>query len=262
MRVEAEVQKDSIIPWNYQYPMMRLIYELIKDDKLRQKIHDYGYKYNKRTYKPINFSKLFGKIESFDRMGIKFRNNIVSFFVSSIEEHVFYMIAYGILDSLSKGKTFKLGDASIAFRTIELVEDVQIPEQNIVIIKTLSPISIHKYDEEKDKKISVNPYSDEYSKYVTLNLIRKTKAVFGIDYDPNEVYLKLNPLSHKSVRSKLIDVKGDKVKAYEGTFVCYIPSRKSKDLLKTGYLLGMGEKNGIGFGMINILPAYGYWKKL
>lgn len=262
IKVNAEVVKNDIVPWNYQYPMMQIMYELIEDDKLRQRIHNPEYKYNGRIYKPINFSKLLGKIESTDSRGIKFRNNRVSFFISSVEEDVSYAIVNGILSSLSKGKTFKLGNVLIALRSLELVEDIQIPDQNLVIIKTLSPIALHKYDVEKNRKSSVDPYSKEYSKYLTLNIIRKTKAVFGIDYNPNEVYLEVKPFSHKSVRSKLIDIKGDKIRAYEGSFLCYVTSKKSKDLLKNGYLLGVGEKNGIGFGMIDILPFYGYWSKL
>lgn len=93
-------------------------------------------------------------------------------------------------------------------------------------------------------KVFLSPWEGAFQQVLTQNLLNKARA---LGMEPlGGAGVQLKPLV--GVRSRLVSVRGIKVRGFEGRFQALGDGL----LVRVGYEAGFGERNAQGFGMVGI----------
>lgn len=246
IKLELRADKNNFLPNGYNRYISAMIYNKIKlaDDMFAQKLHDKGYQSERHYYKMFTFSKIKGKIiEQSKDKGVLFDTSVYLYISSPI-----IRIIEAIKKGLSLDSDFRLHDTFFKCVNIEDVREVVV-KRTPIKFKTMSPIvvSTKSYSEDKDKprKLYLLPTDSDFSSVLAKNLVRKAKLL-GINLDVNQDDIKVLPLS--GLRTGAVNFYGGRIIYSQGYFVYYGPP----ELFNVGYRAGFGERNALGFGMIEL----------
>ncbi|MEM4166623.1 MAG: CRISPR-associated endoribonuclease Cas6 [Candidatus Bilamarchaeaceae archaeon] len=246
LKLELKADKNNFLPHGYNKYISAMIYDKIKlaDDMFAQKLHDKGYYSEQHYYKMFTFSKLKGQIINHSKdKGVLFDTNVYLYISSPI-----IRIIEAIKKGISLDSNVKLHNTSFKCVNIEDVSEVVV-KRTPIKFKTMSPIvvSTKSYTENKDKlrKLYLLPNDSDFSSVLAKNLIRKAKLL-GLNVDVEQEDVKVLPLGR--LRTGAVDFYGGKIIYSQGYFVYYGPP----ELFNVGYRAGFGERNALGFGMIEI----------
>ena len=218
------VDKEGIIlPVHYNYLIQSLIYRTFSED-LAQKLHDVGFKFEKRTFKLFTFSRILEKGEKKDNVFL-FKKHI-SFYFSS----PFLKIIEDIGMRALSLPTVELMSQRLFISGIEVITPPKIGTSNL--IKMLSPLTMHSTLKKEDGSHKSYYYKPKEKDATDLSLSLELKPV------------------HFSVKENLcvIKFKQTPIEAYTGIFEL----SGSKELIETTYDAGLGDRNPEGFGMWEI----------
>ncbi|MCS7299572.1 MAG: CRISPR-associated endoribonuclease Cas6, partial [Spirochaetia bacterium] len=145
-----------------------------------------------------------------------------------------------IIDTLSaevlKIKQVKIGNNQVM---VESVDFNIIKPSNEVDVKTVSPITVHIPEENKNRYLS--PYDERFFEFLKSNLNRKFMANFG--YSSDDVLI--IPLS-KRWKKVVTFFKNTPVVGWEGRLLL----KGEEKMIGLALSTGLGSKNSQGFGMI------------
>ncbi len=112
-------------------------------------------------------------------------------------------------------------------------------------MKTISPIIAHikQQIDGKLKTWDLGPADERFYESIQKNLINKYISFHG-NYD-GERWIKLTP-DIKTAKRRRIDIKGD----YHRCYMMNFEIEADQKLIEFSYDCGLGEKNSMGFGMI------------
>jgi len=249
-KVTFRVNKNAYgneLPISYQYELSAWIYSVIaKSDNLYASwLHDNGFSNYNRRFKMFAYSNLSPHCKVIgDRMVIQ--NETMHFILSFLPEKSTEKFVKGIFAE----NRFALGDkrSRVQFQ-VDSIEILPIPAQfgKSYEFQTLSPVVIStKRDDGTIEYLS--PEGDGYGKLLINNLKQKYSAFYEKPFDGDEYFeFKLTSL----IRPRLITIKADtpkmtKVKGFNYKFKLSADYR----LIQIMYEAGLGEKNAIGFGMV------------
>ena len=253
----------NLIPISYQYELSAWIYNVIaKSNALYATwLHDNGFcDFNKR-FKMFTFSNIFPRMKATgDRLII--RHDASYIFLSFLPEKSTEEFIIGVFLE----NEFTLGDynSRVQFR-VEGIEILPSPtftgistnmhESNRALLststghefRTLSPICIST-KRENDSIEYVSPENEGYGRMLINNLKEKYLAFYGKPFEGDESF-EFELLSH--AKSRLITIKANtpemtKVKGFHFNFRL----KADTTLMHLMYEAGLGEKNSIGFGMV------------
>lgn len=236
------VDKEGIIlPVHYNYLIQSLIYRTFSED-LAQKLHDVGFKFEKRTFKLFTFSRILEKGEKKDNVFL-FKKHI-SFYFSS----PFLKIIEDIGMRALSLPTVELMSQRLFISGIEVITPPKIGTSNL--IKMLSPLTMHstlKKEDGSHKSYYYKPKEKEFSTLIEANARKKYSLIK--EKDAKDLSLEFKPV-HFSVKENLcvIKFKQTPIEAYTGIFEL----SGSKELIETTYDAGLGDRNPEGFGMWEI----------
>ena len=224
MRIRIIFHAKSIsLPIEYRHVIQGCIYNLLNKDNYSDYIHD------ELSINKFCFSKLFGNHKIMNGKIVFY--DLYELYVSSIHKELIELL----MERLRINRIMLLNQ-EIDF--VEIYEDKTIIDREEIRIKTLSPVTIHIKDD--NNTIYFNPDSINYNELLNDNFCNK----IGID-SMELFYLK----DFKNVKKVISKYKGFIIEGYE--FEATIVS--DSDTLNLLYNVGLGNKNSIGFGFINLL---------
>lgn len=238
----------NILPYNYQYELSAFIYRTIEraNATYSQWLHSNGFELENKQFRLFNFSNF--RIQEFktQREGLAIVSDSIRWYISFLPEQSTEEFIKGVFSE----QLFSIGNnrSRVQFRVsnIELL-----PEPDFASVhqfRTLSPVCITRYIPEENRVIYESPDSDYACEALLFNLKNKYRAFYGKEYDGEERFefeLKSPP------RSKLITIKNDtpeqtRIKGYDFRFAL----KAHPELMHIMYHCGLGEKNSVGFGMV------------
>ncbi|AGN16033.1 CRISPR-associated endoribonuclease Cas6 [Methanobrevibacter sp. AbM4] len=240
LKILLKSKKNKLnIPFNYNHILSAIIYNKIADLKFSQKLH------SSNSYKYFTFSQIHIHNFKITKQGFLSQNGMIDFLISSPNDYLIKSLVEGFLDDLTVNF---IGEDLF----VQKVELLPIPEfKDKITVRTLSPIIVRtKKEVNGELKIWDLAPGDKFFENLEKNLINK--------------YLKFNKLEKtdkkvkiysemRNVKSKRISIeKGDK-KTYHRAYMMDLILEGDEELLKFAYDTGLGEKSGLGFGMINLI---------
>ena len=165
-----ESNKNVDLPISYNHALQSLIYKVISG-KLSD-LHESGFLYNSRQFRPFVFSRIKGKHTLYDGL-ISFQPPI-SFSIASPVDEITQVIANEFL------KSEELDVCGQRLKLVQLDVSKQEVKRSPVRVVTLSPITIRSTlttAEGKKKSYYYNPFEKEFEVQIRENLLRKAKQI-------------------------------------------------------------------------------------
>ena len=231
MRIRISLRGKGWIPFNYNLNIAYLIYNRI-DTELAAKLHSTpGYKY-------FTFSLLQIPRKKVSQGGIYIRGDAFFFFSSPLSDIITSLVS-GVLED----PEMKIGGATLFVEEIEVLAEPKLSGK--VAFSTLSPVVVRIIRQKNNtlKTLDLSPSDEEFNECLKNNLKKKYEDLYGKiegDISFSEVHLL------KSMRIQIKDT------YHRGSMMTF-EVEGDRNLIKLGYEVGFGEKNGLGFGMGKII---------
>lgn len=255
------LEKNAVLPINYQYPLSSWIYRVLEygDPALAQLLHQEGYSEGNRRYKFYSFSELRTVKHRIDRDRLILLHPELSFSIHFLAEQAAQVMVMGLF---KEAGAFFLGDkvsgARFVIRSIQM--DMLPPIGESIDLFTVSPVVVSTVVEMPEGKLSrayLNPLEPQYGNHIIDNLERKfavAQTAGLISGEPGGARFEL--LSNEAKEKKIDLMAGTpqytRVRGYKYRFRLY----GSPELLKLALLAGVGEKNAMGFGGVEIIRSH------
>lgn len=229
-----------VLPRHYQSALQGMVYAMIGDKKIQKFLHDEGFAWEKRRFKPLVFSWLQGKYLLQD--GLIHFESPVDLYLSTSWEPLVRALSYSLVaDSLN------LSGHSLTVDRLEMIPEPRFSDDDL-IVRTLSPITMYSTLHTPEGR-KITHYYDvrdrEFSELIRKNLVKKAHAMY--DLDLQDCPFSLEPIGRVDPRQqKSIRYRNFLIKAWHGTF----RMQGDKDMKRVAYQVGVGGKNTQGFGMI------------
>lgn len=245
----------NLLPFSYSYELSSWIYKVLASSDLEYAtwLHNNGFSLTSKRFKFFSFSRLFFSdarpMKKTDRLAIYSDQAI--FFLSFLPEKTTEDFIKGIFLE----NEFTIGDrkSKVQFR-VKGVELLPSPNFGLKIptFETLSPIIVSKKDDlGKIKYISPEDPSVNYGDSLLKNLLEKYRAYYQKDFPGSRDFS--FELKSKAY-SRLITIKsGTEAETRIRGFDFRFKFNADIELLKLMCESGAGEKNSVGFGMVETI---------
>ena len=238
------------LPINYNYFLTGVIYRFLKesDPEYAHFLHQDGYELESRRFKLFTFSQLMARRKIQDDQ-IHFRSPL-TWHVSSSQEQFLENFAAALMQT----GILQIERHRLRVQDVEVLRQPRFGRQ--MTFRCLSPITMSTKRERGDQLVAhyCLPDDPQFSELVRQNLIRKYEAVyqqppteksFAMTFD--QAYID----KRKGRVTRLVDFKGTKIRGVIAPFhVIGAP-----ELIHIGYECGFGDKNSMGFGMVETLRS-------
>ncbi|MCJ0222579.1 CRISPR-associated endoribonuclease Cas6 [Clostridioides difficile] len=240
------VDNKVVLDYNYQYELMKRIYEAIEvnDKRKALSLHNEGYKVDKKVFKLFNYTMMFEDAK-YSKGGIHLNSQTkIKLMLSGYDD-----ILNNIIKGFIKCKVFKL--YNIEFKVSDIEEDSKKNFNNITLYKVRSPIVASLYDLKSRKQVYLNPMQEEFYKALHDNLGNKYKLIYNKEYT-GELYFDIEDVL--AVKKKYItNIKGKGFVIGYTDFEIFVQA--NKDMQEVIYYCGLGEKNSIGMGLLTYITS-------
>ena len=223
------------IPYNSNYTLATIIYNALEDQQYATELHDdRGFKYF--TFSQVQIPKF--QIES---DGLISKDGRFHVLVSSASEEFIKNLWHGLF----KDPYVDFHGAQIEVEKADILEKPVFKDS--IQFRTLSPIVIRTIKNGKTWDLPAG--APQFWEQLKDNLLKKYKQFHG-NYDGNE-NITVN-LNDKTVKQKRVIIKKGDLEIYHRAYQMRFGISADPRLLEFAYDVGLGEKTGMGFGMINI----------
>lgn len=237
MKLKITLKPNSnYLIYDYKYYVSSWLYNTLakSNPEYANELH------NDISIKFFTFSNLFFKRADFFEDHIEIKDSLVNLYITSYNDIFTKSLISGLLDSkLVLGTTIF---TPIKIRKIPV--ETYHGTKNEFMYKSLAPISVSVANYNGVPIYCPKPSEELFYKCLIKNLEKKYEKIHGKKYLGDLV---IKPDGNK-LYSKLYSVKTGKIKGFEMGFKikCSEPMRK---IILTA---GLGEKNSLGFGMVDI----------
>lgn len=245
MRLKIILSSEKVIkiPFNYNHILMAIIYNKINDIDYAKEIHD------SRSFKYFTFSKINIFNKRLFKSGFISKDGMISFEISSPNFYLIKKLAEGFL----KEKYILFQKQILFVKKVEVISDPIF--KSPMYFYTISPIIIKKKKLINGKfRIWDLEVNDEFFSSLERNLIKKYNE-FNNNYLNEDIHLKIySEMNH--VKRKRISINNHNNKTFHRAYLMDLIIEGDINLIKFAYDVGLGSKNSLGFGMINIDKGY------
>ena len=248
IKITCDIGEGIRLPINYNYFLTGVIYRFLKesDPEYAHFLHQDGYELENRHFKLFTFSQLMAQ-RKIQADQIHFRSPL-TWHVSSSQEPFLQNFAAALMQT----GILQIERHRLRVQDVEVLRQPRFGPQ--MTFRCLSPITMSTVHERADKLVThyCLPDDPQFSELVRQNLIRKYEAVhkrppteksFAMTFD--QAYID----KRDGRVTRLVDFKGTKIRGILSPFhVIGAP-----ELIHIGYECGFGDKNSMGFGMVEVL---------
>ena len=226
-----------MIPFNYNHILSAIIYRKIADLDLASDLH------SSSDFKYFTFSQIdVTRRKVIPGKGIVALDGKLNFLISSPHNYLIQSMVEGYLD-----------ESEVIFKGNKLmVEQVELLKQPTFTknmnFKTMSPV-VARIKREDGKVRDLNPGDLRFYTALQQNLLRKYNSFYDT-YDGDE-YVKIVP-DVDSVKRKRITIEKNGNQTYHRAYLMRFGMEADPQLVKFAYDCGFGEKNSMGFGMVEM----------
>jgi len=226
-----------LIPFNYNHILSAIIYRKIADLDLASDLH------SSSDFKYFTFSQIdVTRRKVIPGKGIVALDGKLNFLISSPHNYLIQSMVEGYLD-----------ESEVIFKGNKLmVEQVELLKQPTFTknmnFKTMSPV-VARIKREDGKVRDLNPGDLRFYTALQQNLLRKYNSFYDT-YDGDE-YVKIVP-DVDSVKRKRITIEKNGNQTYHRAYLMRFGMEADPQLVKFAYDCGLGEKNSMGFGMVEM----------
>jgi CRISPR-associated endoribonuclease Cas6 len=235
----SAAEKHFKVPFNYNHILSAIIYNKIADLDLVHELHA------SKDYKFFTFSQIFVSQRKNLKDFMISRDGKISFFISSPNDQLIKSMVEGYLED---GQVNFMGQKLL----VDQVELLKKPEiKTRMQMKTLSPL-IARIQKDVDGKLKIwdlNPNDLKFYENLQNNLLNKY-IKFNGDYD-GDTYVKIVP-KIESIKRKRITIPKKGQETHHRCFLMKFEIEADKRLVEFAYDCGLGEKNSMGFGMVDV----------
>lgn len=240
MRSKITVRNLPIFPVNfdYQYGLASMLYFKLAnaDIKLANETHAH------QGFKFYTFSNLMLINRKPGKSGLCFERAF--FILSSPDDRFIKSFAEGLLQKPEFYLDGPRGKVDFVIERIEILQELSFGDE--CWFKTLSPIYVKTMRKENEDLRETDLYPTEPKFYENLhrNLVERFSEFYG-----------KAPFDHFDV-IETANIKPKRIKIAEGYRRCTLMSLRiqaSPELLKFAYEAGLGEKNAMGFGCVDVV---------
>jgi CRISPR-associated endoribonuclease Cas6 len=237
MRLVIHLRKigETPLSYDYQYALSSVIYAKIRCARkdLAARLHA------SKGFKFYSFSNLILTRPRFTTQGLKFEN--ADLVVSSPDKEFITTFAEGLLSSPS----FTLMRRRFIVESLEVMASPQLGNKEV--LRTLSPILVRTLREEDGEKKEWELYPSDGKFYDNLhrNLVERYTAFY--DEPPLEDIFEVTRIL--DVKPKRVTIDGTPRRCTHMTFEL----NASIELMRFAYDAGLGERQGMGFGCVDVV---------
>lgn len=271
MRIKITLRptsKECRIPINYQYPLSCVIYSVLSmgSSEYASWLHNKGYVGKEGKVRKLF---VFSKLHSLTKMELQNNTlkikegNLCHFQISSpmLEDFIPHFVTGLFL----KREIIIASKDTIGKFSVESVETIESPDWQELLrvspkiyFRSLSPMTLSIPNSDQNKaSYYIRPEEPEFATAIRKNLLEKFIAIKGIEPKNKQLEFEFDR-SYIQQRggyeriSKLIWIKeGDQVRETKiKSFIAPFTLSGSEELIQCAYDSGIGEKNSLGFGMI------------
>ncbi|SHF19681.1 CRISPR-associated endoribonuclease Cas6 [Caloramator proteoclasticus] len=237
----------QLLDINYNYYISAFIYSCLKEinEDMANKLHNEGFRCNYKNYKMFTFSNLFFENYKIEKERIIFSGNVKLSISSPFSEFIEYLVK-----SILFKEEIKLGSAKLKVDGISIPPIPEFKER--MRFKTISPITMSTALLKEDGRLLKRDLYIEDERFIE-NIRRNVLAKYEIIHKklPDDIRFDIN--FGKNTKGKLIKYKnGINIKGYLTD--CEIIG--NPELIEIAYECGLGDRNSLGFGMIECLEKY------
>lgn len=251
----------NLISYNYHYHLSAAVYNLLHfgSAEFAKFLHDVGFNLKGKTYKLFTFALRFEKYTNLQH-AIRLDDSIAFLYISSPRVDDF--IKNFVIGTFEK-QTIDLSELNfpIKFKIsfVELLPSPQFTDEMNFHMMTPMVLSTRREHNGKESQYFLRAEDKEdINRVLTQNLQNKYEAILGenksnskVELNWDENYLKRVKRITKKVTINQhgkypIDVIG-----LNAPFVL----KGDSDLIRVGYECGFGEKNSMGFGMVEVVNS-------
>lgn len=249
IKITCDIGEGISLPINYNYSLSGVIYQFLResDPEYAQFLHQDGYEVENRRFKLFTFSQLMAKRREIRGDQIHFRSPL-TWYVSSSQEPFLANFAAALMGT----GILQIERHRLRVRDVEVLHQPRFGPQ--MTFRCLSPITMSTKRERAHQLVThyCLPDDPQFSELVRQNLIRKYEAVyrqspteesFAMTFD--QTYID----KRKGRVTRLVDYKGTKIRGV----VTPLHVIGAPELIRVGYECGFGDKNSMGFGMVEVL---------
>lgn len=230
---------DYLIPYNYSHILSAIIYRKIADLNLASDLHA------SKDFKHFTFSQINVPRRKPSRNGIISRDGRFHFYISSPHDYLIQSMVEGYLDD---PQIIFRGD-NIMVEQVELLKQPNFKKNSPVKMKTLSPV-IARIKREDDRIWDLNPGDLRFYTALQQNLIKKYNSFYADSNYNGDEYVKIVP-EMDSVKRKRITIEKNGTQTHHRAYLMRFEVEADERLVKFAYDAGLGEKNSMGFGMVD-----------
>ncbi len=245
------------LPYNYNYHLSSAIYNLLKfsSPEFSSFLHNCGYKTNGKTYKLFTFT-LKPKQYTPGPTSLHLTSPEVDLYISSpLVDNFIKSVVISTFEKTTLDLSFAGSELSFKIRFAELIPPLHFNEQMNFFLSSPMVLSTKKEIEGELKQYYLRPDDSELINRILLqNLKNKYELIYQKKSDANSLQLEWDQKYLEKKKNRITK----KITINEsGRFPVEIIGMQapfnitaSPELLQVGYECGFGEKNSMGFGMV------------
>lgn len=252
MRIILTLKPDRIpltIPFAYTHALTAIVYKFLdrSSHDYARFLHDEGYQSGTKRFKLFTFSQLLIPRRRITPEGILCLSEQITWQISSPITEFVEHLATGLLQL----GQMRLGEHEFTLLRVEVAPRPAMSET--MRLRCLSPIVVSTAQERAGRLQARYLRADDanLSEALRWNLLKKFVLVHGRAPHSQELRVEFDR-AYLGKRGeevyRLVDYKGTKIKAILAPFTV----RGSVELIEIGYEAGFGEKNSMGFGMVEV----------
>ena len=241
MRLDIRLEGEKIfIPFNYNTLVHAMVFDKLRfaDPEYASEVHDSS------SFKHFTFSEIHGEKTSVDsaRGGLAVHSPSIQLFVSSPRER--FLSAF--MSGLACKPEARIGENALRISSVEALPPVDFSSGRAVF-RTLSPINASTMRERDGKLVrwDLLPDDAQFSENINKNLARKYSDFHGKPANGGGLEFKLmGPFKTRRIRIK---------NEFHVASRMLFEASGSPELLSFAYECGFGERNSMGFGMVEVI---------
>ncbi|HEY5511570.1 MAG TPA: CRISPR-associated endoribonuclease Cas6 [Prolixibacteraceae bacterium] len=237
----------NILPVNYQFELGSWFYKLLnnKDFELYSYLATTGYIKKDEPFRNFVFSHLMVQDRKIEGDRLTIQSERIALIFSTIPDDFLIPLVKAVFQDACFLLGDKISQVSLLVEKVERLADPDFTDK--MSFRTLSPLHLTVKIHGRINELFLSPEHPNYAQFFYENLQRKYKILYGYDYPlqslPGKFKLR-STVTQKGITIHSGTAGQNKLIGYQLRF------RLQADpaLIRSGYYLGFGEKNHLGFG--------------